>query len=130
MTTDPGDVPTYVLADLLGHPQFGAIAASGLNHDGWAAYVASPAFTPADRETLMHVLAHYRVDGAYPGGTFTRTLLQAVARADNANRNRLALAYPLLVGLAAAFEYREDLHPHLLAAAGLPRPASPKEPPS
>lgn len=49
------------------------------------------------RQIAQHVLGFYGCEGGLSAGDFTRCLLQAIARADNKNRELLAVVYPLHV---------------------------------
>lgn len=55
---------------------------------------------PCTADDAANVLWYFGM-GGYPGGSFTKSLLEAWARADCSNKARLALVFP---GLAYAIE--------------------------
>jgi hypothetical protein len=56
-------------------------------------------------QEARHVLAHFGLSGGYPAGAFTRTLIEAMTRADQGNLARLALGFP---GYAAAVQLAQN----------------------
>lgn len=58
-------------------------------------------------ETANHVLFHFGY-GGYQAGSFTQLLIPAIAAADPANQDKLALGFPDYVAAVHAYQYDPD----------------------
>jgi hypothetical protein len=114
MSSDLGQAPPSTAA------QPGSVHSTGRTHDEWLELAESGRMDAEQRETLIHVLAHWGVPGAYRGGQFTRALLEAIAFADPIHRAQLGRSFPELVGFFAVCSHVGDGMDRLRAAAGLP----------